>query len=660
MPLLASLRARLILLGAAPALVGAVMAASGGGYGISRALEAEAGIAAQRASELAQNETARLLTAMHGLAASLTARGDVAAALAAGDAPRLQALIVPVFQEFRRADARLRVLEFTDGQGRVVLRAHNPGRAGDDKSRVPDVAMALRREPALGSVVSPATGEVATGATLPLLAEGRVVGTVKAAGYLDTAAARMIASATGAEVLLFGAGRLRESTIQGISADALPEALRQATLRGLRFSDFVQLDGQRFGANVKPILDLAGEPAGAAVTLLPYAPFAATARVALIWTLGSALIVAALAVLGAFWAARRISSPIQELNAQMAELAAGRTALEVPHQRRADEIGGMARSVEVLRGAVAARHALAEAEQERSRAATEEAARVRALIAGFGASIQSIVATLGTASGTMRGAAERTVANAARTRGDAAVTTEGARASAEGLGAVAAATQQLSASVSEISRRVSEAATATGGAAENARSTDQATLGLNEATRQISHVLQLITEIASRTNLLALNATIESARAGEAGKGFAVVASEVKQLANQTAQATSQIGAQIGSIQEVSSQVTQAVRELAATIAQVGEVSATIAAAVEQQGATTREIAERIQGVAMQTAEASRNMEGVLIAANESESSGAELVMAAEQVRAVSDRLAAEVEAFLRGLGQAEPTRLAA
>ncbi|WP_227586235.1 methyl-accepting chemotaxis protein, partial [Klebsiella aerogenes] len=62
---------------------------------------------------------------------------------------------------------------------------------------------------------------------------------------------------------------------------------------------------------------------------------------------------------------------------------------------------------------------------------------------------------------------------------------------------------------------------------------------LSDAAEKIGQVIELINTIAGQTNLLALNATIEAARAGEAGKGFAVVASEVKQLAAQTARATS-------------------------------------------------------------------------------------------------------------------------
>ncbi|WP_020592626.1 methyl-accepting chemotaxis protein [Kiloniella laminariae] len=71
---------------------------------------------------------------------------------------------------------------------------------------------------------------------------------------------------------------------------------------------------------------------------------------------------------------------------------------------------------------------------------------------------------------------------------------------------------------------------------------------------KVGQVAQQIDAIARQTNLLALNATIEAARAGDAGKGFAVVAGEVKQLAGQTSQATTEIGA---IVQSLSSHVDQ-------------------------------------------------------------------------------------------------------
>ena len=88
---------------------------------------------------------------------------------------------------------------------------------------------------------------------------------------------------------------------------------------------------------------------------------------------------------------------------------------------------------------------------------------------------------------------------------------------------------------------------------------DQRVEGLARTAQRIGEVVQLIETIAGQTNLLALNATIEAARAGDAGKGFAVVASEVKSLANQTAKATEEIRMQISEIQDATGQTVDAI-----------------------------------------------------------------------------------------------------
>ena len=110
---------------------------------------------------------------------------------------------------------------------------------------------------------------------------------------------------------------------------------------------------------------------------------------------------------------------------------------------------------------------------------------------------------------------------------------------------MASAAEELSSSIPRSAARWPRPTRSPQTRSSKAKQTNANVQGLAEAAQKIGEVVSLITDIAAQTNLLALNATIEAARAGEAGKGFAVVASEVKDLANQTAKATEEIGAQI-------------------------------------------------------------------------------------------------------------------
>ncbi len=96
--------------------------------------------------------------------------------------------------------------------------------------------------------------------------------------------------------------------------------------------------------------------------------------------------------------------------------------------------------------------------------------------------------------------------------------------------------------------------------------------GLSQAAQKIGAVVEMINNIGGQTNLLALNATIEAAPAGDAGKVFAVVAAEVRQLADQTAKATSEIGAQIASVQATTDQAVKAISSISSTIGQINSI----------------------------------------------------------------------------------------
>lgn len=164
--------------------------------------------------------------------------------------------------------------------------------------------------------------------------------------------------------------------------------------------------------------------------------------------------------------------------------------------------------------------------------------------------------------------------------------------------AVAAATSELSASINEISRSVAEGANIANDAVERSHQTNEIVTGLAESADRIGEVVDLINKIAAQTNLLALNATIEAARAGEAGKGFAVVASEVKELANQTASATAEIGTQISAVQQGTRAAVEAIAQITTVIGSINEISTSIAAAVEQQSSVTEEISGNMHSVA--------------------------------------------------------------
>jgi len=169
-----------------------------------------------------------------------------------------------------------------------------------------------------------------------------------------------------------------------------------------------------------------------------------------------------------------------------------------------------------------------------------------------------------------------------------------AEESAENVEKVAAASEQLSASIREIARQTQGQREAAIKVADSATAGNEQVELLSKAAQQIEDVVRLINDIAEKTNLLALNATIEAARAGETGKGFAVVATEVKNLANQTANATEEITALISSIQNQTASTISVMREITTQIEEVKEISTQVVENVGQQDQATSEITNAI------------------------------------------------------------------
>ncbi len=274
---------------------------------------------------------------------------------------------------------------------------------------------------------------------------------------------------------------------------------------------------------------------------------------------------------------------------------------------------------------------------ERMRLADDFEANVKGVVQ----QVSSMADQMSIAARAMTGAADETTSRSSAV----AAASEEASASVQ---TVAAAAEELSASVTEISRRVAESASIAKSAVGQADATNAKVQSLAEASQRIGDVIKLINDIAGQTNLLALNATIEAARAGEAGKGFAVVAAEVKNLANQTAKATEEIGHQIASIQTATQESVHAINEIGDTIRRMNDISGAIAAAVEEQGASTNEIARNVQQASAGSSEVSSNIVSVKTAAGEVGTAAQKVLTDAEQLASESGKLLGQVDTFLR------------
>ncbi|MBD9493580.1 MULTISPECIES: methyl-accepting chemotaxis protein [Ensifer] len=353
---------------------------------------------------------------------------------------------------------------------------------------------------------------------------------------------------------------------------------------------------------------------------------------------------AAVIVLGAIlYAVRGIARPIQIITRSMARLAEGDTDSSIPYGARKDEIGEMARAVEVFRqAAIANQHLEADAQTQRAKAeaerlrVTEEAEaaaqrRLQEATAGLASGLRRLasgdlafqlnepfspdfeqlrhdlnqavaqladtLAAVSSASGSIDSGA-REVSQSAD---DLSRRTEQQAASLE---ETAAALDQITVNVGNSSKRTHEARSVAGQANESARKSGAIVSGavdamgrIEHSSSQISNIIGVIDEIAFQTNLLALNAGVEAARAGDAGKGFAVVAQEVRELAQRSANAAKEIKDLIrNSAVEVESGVRlvretgEALRTIEGFIVTINQHMDAIAVSAQEQSAGLSEV----------------------------------------------------------------------
>ena len=351
--------------------------------------------------------------------------------------------------------------------------------------------------------------------------------------------------------------------------------------------------------------------------------------------------------IGVFYVQRRLVRRLTSIGDAMRRLSSGETELTVPAAADNDEIGEMARSLEVFRSGEIDRRTMAARQENEQAAQRERGAAIERMIGEFRATVTAVITAVSDNVGRMETTARTLSSIAAEADNQARAASASSEQTSSNVRSVAGATEELGASILEISDQAAQANSVVERATVIAQSADQLVGQLSSGASRIGDVIKLIRAIAEQTNLLALNATIEAARAGDAGRGFAVVASEVKTLASQTAKATEEISGQIGAIQGSTAQAVEAIRQITGVMGDISRFTSTIAASVEEQSASTQEIGRNVHEAATGARELAGNMATVTEAIEETNRSATHVLDASSALTAQAGTLQQAVDDFL-------------
>jgi methyl-accepting chemotaxis protein len=320
----------------------------------------------------------------------------------------------------------------------------------------------------------------------------------------------------------------------------------------------------------------------------------------------------------------------------------------VPDKHRNDEVGHLARAIDVFKANAIRIAAVAEddrrkdalAAQQRSKIVSEIADQCENLVGATAGKVAETAAAVETD-------AHEVAATTEVAQKDVMMIAEAAAEASAGISSIATSADQLARSVREITLSVDTSKRLADGAVVASGNSSQQVKALSGSTQKIGDIVALISQIASQTNLLALNATIEAARAGEAGRGFAVVASEVKSLAEQTAGATAEIAQQIAAIQAATGSTCEAIDEIGTSIGKLAESATAIAVAVEEQDAATQEIARSISIASNGAQSVSSKIAGVSTVALQAGAAAEKMRVATASLADDNRHLAIEMKRFI-------------
>src|SRR3979490_1020977 len=423
----------------------------------------------------------------------------------------------------------------------------------------------------------------------------------------------------------------------------------QAVLRrGEAYKGPAMLFGRRFSTAYQPQFGASGKVIGIVYVGIPTAQFDTMLWQA-IWAMAVAAAIAALLVLAmTMLIVRRVTKPLRAVTESLTGLAEGRTDIEVRHSGRHDEIGAIARTIDVFKNNRIERRQLeAERTNAEKLAMERRKADLNQFVEDFRGKIGGIIERVLNSSGQFEKDAQQLSVTAHSTAEMSGQSANASRQASEHVRTAAAASNELSQSIVELTRRVQASNGVAADAVKQANATDERMAELSVAGDRIGNVVKLITSIAEQTNLPALHATIEAARAGEGGRGFAVVAQEVKTLAGQTAKATDEISAHIVNMQRATGESVNAIKAIGLTIERISEITTSISSAVEQQATAPQSIAQGVQAAASGTLDVADNIERVAKGASDTGATSGQMLRSAQALSDVSIHLKDEVEKFL-------------
>lgn len=388
---------------------------------------------------------------------------------------------------------------------------------------------------------------------------------------------------------------------------------------------------------------------------------------ALVAVLGAALVCIGLVLLSGAAVHKVIASPIKRLAGQMRALAEREFDTDVDGTERSDEVGEMARAVEIFRAnskeVDERRRAALEAEkrelereqqlvrqreEERARADAERNALLTELANKFEGTIGQVVSELNISAKQIGEGAQGLSSNFEQSSmlmtDVVAVATQSSANSSQ----VAAAVEEMSVSITGVLDQMTSAADFAQAASRRARVTDAIVSEMASTAQAIQDIVILVAQIAKQTNLLSLNAAIEASRAGEAGKGFAVVAAEVKNLAAQTSQATMDIQTNIERSIGTSKRAMEAITDIAQSIDEISNIASKVSTAIREQTTTTEHIAQNTHQVAHGSQLTMTNLDDVKRNIDASSMTAREALQAAQSLNTQADALKRAAESFVR------------